>query len=262
MAMLSLTSSTYGKTPLGEALRRIKAHGFDALEITAVPGFHIDASSFNDSDARALKAQLLEIGLSVSAITSGPCPLFAGPAELEYLRKTLALAERLGAPIVITYATKTPRTDGMPASEWRGNLCKQLANLADDAARRGLRIAYETPRMGIEIVREVGHRALGYNLCVPHILPAIAPEDSLHAIIDLAADAIINTHLADVRQRVHKHLVPGDGEVDFRALFEHLRRIGYRGSFTWDLYPYAETPDFAAERVQKFMDDMRATGLF
>ena len=262
---LALTTSTYGSVELYEAVRRIRALGYDAIEITGIKGQHIVTDEVGPEKSTPLKAELDKIGLAVSAITSGPCPPLAGEDTLRYVHTSIDLAARLGAKVVITYVTKSPQAEGKKESEWRPDVCERISSLADYAHSKGLRLALETepgflvdnPRAGIALVREIGHPFLGYNLCIPHILPTIAPGETVHDVIDLAADLILNTHIADIKNRVHKHLVPGEGEVDFPALFAHLGRIGYKGYFTWDLYPYAQQSDFAAQKVMDFVRQLR-----
>lgn len=258
---LALTTSTYGSVDLYEAIRRIRDYGYDAIEITAVPGQHIAADRFSSEERERFRGALDEIGLSVSAITSGPCPPRATEEELGYVRSSIDLAAALGAKVAITYVTKNEAAADMGEREWRGDVSQRLASLADYADERRVRLALETepgflidrPQDGIALVREIDHPALRYNLCVPHILPAIGPGETILDIVDLAADLIVNTHLADVKDRVHKHLVPGEGDVDFEALFARLREIGYDGYLTFDLYPYAERSDYAAEHTMNFL---------
>lgn len=256
-----LTTSTYRSVELYEAVRRIRAFAYDAIEITAVPGQHIATDRFGPDECKQFKAELERIGLAASAITSGPCAPFAGEEALQYVRSSIDVAHRLGAQAVITYAPMTDQAASAGEAQWRPDLCARLAALADYAAKNGVFLALETepgllvgtPRLGIAIIREVAHPSLRYNLCVPHILPAIAPEETVHDIIELAAGLIVNTHLADVKNRVHKHLVPGQGEVDFKAVFAHLERAGYKGYLTWDLYPYADESDYAAGATMDFL---------
>ena len=257
----ALTTSTYGSVELYEAVRRIRAFAYDAIEITAVTGQHIATDRFGPDECRQFKAELDRIGLAVSAITSGPCPPLAAEEPVQYVRSSIDLARKLGARVVITYVTLTDQAVSAGEAKWRPDLCARLAALADYASKNGVWLALETepgmlvdnPRLGIAIVREVAHPSLRYNLCVPHILPAIAPQETVHDIVDLAADLIVNTHLADIKNRVHKHLVPGLGDVDFKALFAHLERAGYQGYLTWDLYPYANESDYAAGATMDFL---------
>jgi sugar phosphate isomerase/epimerase len=57
---------------------------------------------------------------------------------------------------------------------------------------------------------------------------------------------IAHVHLEDIGDnRVHQHLAPGKGAIDFRSIFDALRDIHYDGWVTIELYPY----EFSAREV-------------
>ena len=57
-----------------------------------------------------------------------------------------------------------------------------------------------------------------------------------------APDHVAHVHLEDIgSNRVHQHLTPGKGAVDFGAIFKSLESIQYRGWVTVELYPYETT---------------------
>ena len=67
---------------------------------------------------------------------------------------------------------------------------------------------------------------------------------------------IRHVHLEDIAPtRVHAHLIPGEGAIDFAAALRALDAVGYGGWVTIELYPYVANPDEAAalalERVKK-----------
>lgn len=64
-----------------------------------------------------------------------------------------------------------------------------------------------------------------------------------------------NVHLEDIKGRVHKHLLYGEGDVDFAAVFAALRDIGYRGDYTPDLYPFKDDWKRAMEASVAFLKE-------
>ena len=82
-------------------------------------------------------------------------------------------------------------------------------------------------------------------------------EDPAEAI-KKAASHIKHFHLEDISaSRVHHHLVPGDGAIDFDPVIQSIKAIGYDDWITVELYPYADNPNEAAttafERVSKML---------
>ena len=56
------------------------------------------------------------------------------------------------------------------------------------------------------------------------------------------ADHIAHVHLEDIgKNRVHQHLTPGKGAIDFASIFAALNAIAYTGWVTVELYPYETT---------------------
>ena len=50
-------------------------------------------------------------------------------------------------------------------------------------------------------------------------------------------------HLEDIAAtRVHRHLIPGRGAIDFEATLRAIAATGYDGWLTVELYPYIDDP--------------------
>jgi sugar phosphate isomerase/epimerase len=73
-------------------------------------------------------------------------------------------------------------------------------------------------------------------------------------------------HLEDIAAtRVHAHLVPGEGAIDFKDVLRSIKKIGYTGWVTIELYPYVDDPDVAArmarERILKIESQLNPAAL-
>jgi sugar phosphate isomerase/epimerase len=61
-------------------------------------------------------------------------------------------------------------------------------------------------------------------------------------------------HFEDIAAtRVHKHLIPGHGAIDFAATLREIQKTGYDGWITVELYPYIHNPDDAAREAKQFL---------
>jgi sugar phosphate isomerase/epimerase len=86
--------------------------------------------------------------------------------------------------------------------------------------------------------------AVGLNFDIGHFY---CVGDDPAATVPRLARYIRHFHLEDIAAtRVHHHLVPGEGAIDFAAVFRAIRSIGYTGWITVELYPYVDDPDAAA----------------
>jgi sugar phosphate isomerase/epimerase len=66
-------------------------------------------------------------------------------------------------------------------------------------------------------------------------------------------------HFEDIAAtRVHRHMIPGDGAIDFRATLAAIAATGYDGFITVELYPYIENPDIAARRAYEYLTRLAA----
>lgn len=78
-------------------------------------------------------------------------------------------------------------------------------------------------------------------------------EDPAKVVLELS-DYIEHFHLADIAHtRVHNHLIPGRGSIDFRSVFDAIDDIGYRGFVTVELYPYQDNPIEAAKEAYDYL---------
>jgi sugar phosphate isomerase/epimerase len=81
---------------------------------------------------------------------------------------------------------------------------------------------------------------------------AVISED-LGAAVTLLAPYLRNVHLEDIGGHIHRHLLFGEGQIDFTAVFSALEAIGYGGDLTPDLYPYLDHPRLALQASAEFL---------
>lgn len=64
-------------------------------------------------------------------------------------------------------------------------------------------------------------------------------------------------HFEDIApSRVHAHMVPGRGAIDFEATLLAIQATGYDGFVTVELYPYIDDPDAAAREAYDFLQNL------
>ena len=73
-------------------------------------------------------------------------------------------------------------------------------------------------------------------------------------VIRAMPDQIAHVHLEDIgKNRVHQHLTPGKGAIDFREIFTALESFGYGGWVTVELYPYETTAEGVARLAMEHL---------
>ena len=109
----------------------------------------------------------------------------------------------------------------------------------------------------LELMQHIDSPAVGLNFDIGH---SYCVGDEPATSIPRLAEYIRHYHLEDIAAtRVHHHLVPGEGAIDFAATLRAIRATGYEGWVTIELYPYAENPDEAARRPASTFPTILAT---
>ncbi|GAA2856865.1 sugar phosphate isomerase/epimerase and 4-hydroxyphenylpyruvate domain-containing protein [Streptosporangium fragile] len=228
---------------LAEKLEAIAAAGFDGVEI-----FENDllACPLSPEEARARAADL---GLGIDLYQ--PFRDFeAVPAEVlaRNLRRAehkFRLMERLGADLLLVCSNVSPAAidDDELAAE-------QLRLLAERAAEHGIRIAYEALAWGRHvneylhawrIARLADHPNLGVCLDSFHILSRGSDPIGIEAI---PGEKIFFLQLADapllamdvLQWSRHYRCFPGQGNFDLAGLVASVRRTGYAGPLSLEVF--------------------------
>jgi sugar phosphate isomerase/epimerase len=109
----------------------------------------------------------------------------------------------------------------------------------------------ENSRQFLDIIKTVDSKSVKLNFDIGHFY--CVREDPARLIYELS-DYIEHFHLADIsKERVHNHLIPGNGSIDFHSVFKAINGIGYKGFVTVELYPYQENPQTVAKTAYEYL---------
>ena len=265
---LAFSTNAYLRHPFEEAARRIAGLGYQGLELLAdVP--HAWPAGLLPVQKRGILEAMERTGLSFSNINAFMMnaindhrqpywhPSFIEPephyrrVRIDHTRRALSLCAELGAPHITT-EPGGPLAPGASRQQAIDLFVEVLKPLAEHAHDLGVLLLIE-PEPGLLLERtdqylEVAERLnapsvglnfdVGHTYCVGEDLPAaiakLAPHIRHYNVEDIAAS------------RVHHHLVPGTGAIDFAAVLAAIRKTGYHGWLTVELYPFLDDPDSAA----------------
>lgn len=273
------STNAYTRHPLPEAIRRIARLGFEGLEILAdAPHLLPDwAPRDHDAVARALRRTGLGISnvnvntakfldrLSPEAEAFGPTLIDPDPRRrAERLKQILdAVVQTVVLGGDAMCVCSGPMIPGLARkSAWRLLLAglEPVAALAE-AKRVRVGVEYEPgflvgdARATLRLLTDLRSPCFGVNLDLGHA--EVLGED-LQKTIEAFGGRIWNCHLEDIRGRVHRHLILGDGDIDFRKIRRGLDRIGYDRWLTLELYPYADRPDEAGRASLRILREVFA----
>jgi len=99
-----------------------------------------------------------------------------------------------------------------------------------------------------------GEANIKMNCDVGHLF--CVGEDPAEVIRSMP-EQIAHVHLEDIGEnRVHQHLTPGRGAIDFVSIFAALKTIRYDGWVTVELYPYESTAQGVARLAIQHLSPM------
>ncbi|MBI5146888.1 MAG: sugar phosphate isomerase/epimerase [Thaumarchaeota archaeon] len=112
----------------------------------------------------------------------------------------------------------------------------------------------ENSEQFLKFISNFNTKYLGLNFDVGHFF--CVNEDPAILIKSLK-DYISHVHLEDIASnRVHQHLIPGKGAINFVEIFKALDSINYNGFVTVELYPYENDPEQAARSAIEYLRNM------
>jgi len=276
---LAFSTNAYLNFSFREAVTRLAKIGYAGVEIMAdVP--HAWPAYLLPEQKQALRQALADNKLAISNVNSfmmhavnDPRQKYWHPSWIEpdrhyrqiridHTMRALTLAKELGAPCITT----EPGGPVEPGQSWSAALrlfVEMLKPVAAHAEKEGVLLLVEpepgllieTADQFLEFMQHIDSPAVGMNFDIGH---AYCVKDDPATTIPRVAQHIRHFHLEDIAAtRVHQHMVPGDGAIDFAAALRAIRAMNYQGWVTIELYPYIDDPDRAArtafERVQKLL---------
>lgn len=169
-----------------------------------------------------------------------------GPADRRgELEAHFALAEALGVPrfVIFDYVEATPKRDDHAVA------AERLVTVADLAAKYRVRIALEfiarsrllgSLQTALQVTRQAAHRNVGLCLDTFHLYAGTSKFEDLD---ELRPGEVEHVHFHDVPRAVPRELLvdadripPGMGVIPLGKVVDALRRIGYAGALSVELF--------------------------
>lgn len=272
---LAFSSNAYMNYSIEETIARVAAIGYQGIELLAdVP--HAWPAGLLPERKASIRHSLAKHGLTISNLNAFMMNAVADPRQpywhpgwtdpdphyrairREHTKRCLQLAADLGAP----HITTEPGGHLAPEQTWQQAAdifyeelmpCLELA----EQLEVGLLIEPEPEllieRFGqyVEFVDRLDSQAVGLNFDIGH---AFCVGEDPQAWVAPMQEHTVHYHLEDIAAtRVHQHLIPGTGAIDFAATLGAIRQTGYSGWLTVELYPYIDHPDKAARAAREYL---------
>lgn len=272
---LAFSSNAYMKFSIEETIERIAGIGYGGLEVLAdVPhAWPVNLlPERKDSIRAALKKHHLGVsnvnGFMMNAVNDPRQPYWH-PSWIEpdanyrairreHTKRALHLAAEIGAKNLQT----EPGGPLAPGQSWDAAAAifyEELMPCVEVAEKLQVGLLIE-PEPGLMIekfeqylkfVERIDSPMVGLNFDIGHAY--CVGEDPQDWVARMAPHTR-HYHFEDIAAtRVHAHLVPGRGAIDFEATLRAIQKTDYDGYVTVELYPYIDDPDAAAREAFEFM---------
>lgn len=265
---LAFSSNAYLRFSFNDAAQKIAKLGYQGIEIMAdVP--HAWPAFMLEEQKQGIRNALKSNNLAISNINSFMMHAVNDPRQrywypswiepdkhyrqirIDHTMRCLTLAKELGAPCITTEPGGPVEAGG----SWSAGLklfVEMLKPVIEHAEKEGVLLLIEpepgllieTADQFLEFMGHIKSPMVGCNFDIGH---SYCVGDDPASTIPRLAKFIKHFHLEDIANtRVHHHLIPGDGAIDFKAAIHAIKAIGYKEWVTIELYPYVEDPDHAA----------------
>ncbi len=153
------------------------------------------------------------------------------------METSLDLAAAAGIPILVVNGDR-PGDDDPP--DRLSDFIRRLGRLTAKAEAGGVLLAVEPePLLSVadtadmsRVLAELLSPPTAVNLDVGHAFLT----DDLGETFRALGSHIVHLHVEDMRAGVHKHLLPGDGDLDFGEIRSLAEGIGFEGPWVVDLF--------------------------
>jgi sugar phosphate isomerase/epimerase len=272
---LAFSTNAYTRHPLAEALKGIRAAGFEGVEILADTP-HAYPATVDPALVTSVRRDLDRLGLTVSNVNCNcsfgywrhapPEPYFEPSLispnpqhradRVELILKALEFARAVGSKNLCI--TSGRMLGGMPPDKAARQFAESIRPVLERADALGVDVGIECePGLFLEYAAELrewidrlNHPRFGANLDVGH---SVVIGESVAEVVHVLRGRIWNLHVEDLPGRKHYHTIPGDGNFDWQTLRGALEEIAYDRFMTVELYTHTEDPQEAADKSFQFL---------
>jgi sugar phosphate isomerase/epimerase len=275
MMKLAFSSNAYLHFSIEETISKIASLGYAGIEVLAdVP--HAWPAGLLEERKQSIRAALAKHKLTISNVNAFMMNAVADPRQpywhpgwtdpdphyrairREHTKRSLYLAKEIGAPHITT-EPGGQLAAGQTRADASQIFYDELMPCVEVAEKIGMPLLIEPEpdllieRFGeyLEFMERIDSPLVGLNFDVGHAYcVGEVPQDWIARM----APHTRHYHFEDIAAtRVHKHLIPGHGAIDFTATLRAIAATGYDGWITVELYPYIDNPDDAAREAKEYL---------
>lgn len=261
--------NAYRNFPIEYVLNSIAEQGYKGVELWA-KGDHI---SPYDSEMRwrDIKRMINNLGLEVYGISAHLDFVAPEPEKrkenIEKFLGCIRMAEFFGVTAVHTASGGLYPEHELSYKKQGEYFYQAMDIIGEEARKRDIIVALEAepekwlsrPEQVVEAITRLGQDTFRALVDIGH---CFGVGEEVPSYIDKVKDHLQVIHVDDVFRKdfPHRHLIPGQGDIDYGQLFVYLKNIKYDGWLSVELNKHNEYPKRASFLAKKFIDTFLAGG--
>ena len=251
MFKLCFNSTTLRNIELTKALALIKEYGYEGVELT-LNETHLHPLNHSRQRFDEVKTFCADNGIDIVCLAAGgPDLLSDRPYEpslinpnqverelrLDFIKRSIHLANYLDSPVLNINSGKLQ--PGVSPQQAHDLLLDGLQRLLPQVGKLIIVLEPEpdffigTTSGAIDFIQEINSANLRLNLDIGHVF---CSEENCYERIEKALPYSRHIHIEDIKNGVHHHEIPGEGDIDFERIIGLLKHSGYEHYVSVELH--------------------------
>ncbi len=251
MFKFCFNSTTLRNMDVFEALREIKRSGYDGVELT-LNDSHLHPVKTSRDRIKEIKTFASDNGIDIVCVAAGGSNLMGDEAyepslihrdgserakRLDIIKKSIEVANYLESPVLNINSGMLK--SGVSREQAEDHLYTGLNLLLKELGDLILVIEPEpdffigTTTAGISVINATGSPQLRLNLDIGHVF---CSENDCYNAIETALPYSRHIHIEDIRNGIHHHEIPGEGDIDFEKIISMIKKSGYSNYISVELH--------------------------
>lgn len=261
---IGMFTSGYQRNELEDIFKDAKRFGYDYIELWGARP-HAYPFDLKNGGIEEIKRLIAKYEMPVLGFTpemnAYPFNMMIGSEEMrkesvEYVKLSMDMAKEMGAEFTLISAAHAGY-NATTQQIWE-RLIKCMREITEYADKIGHKIILEalTPYES-NVVKSANDLAEVFRIIPSEnlvgmcdIVPPFVQHESIMSYFDKLGDKMQHMHIIDSDAASDTHIMPGEGVLPMKELFDELKEINYTGTATIELVTaYLNEPRFYARRA-------------
>lgn len=245
MLKLCFNATTLRFIDVFESMKHIKDAGYEAVEI-ALNDTHIHPLKSSRQRVLDVRKYCEDIDLKIACVAAGGPNFLTETAyepsmisesaegrrsRLDAYKKAIELAHIVGSPILnINSGILRPEVSPELADQYFTEGMEELLKESGDiilVLEQEPGFFVGTTKTAVHYIKQFDTPKLRFNLDIGHVFCCETEEDC-YANVETSLPYTRHIHVEDIKNGIHFHEIPGEGDIDFARIVKMIEDSGYQ----------------------------------